>query len=302
MRQSILMNRFGYGLGPTPSRIPKDTEGWLTSQMETKATRVHTALPEMSSAEVVALLREAQQESKMARKEVKKALSKQAALDAKASLYRAISSTTPFAERWVHFWLNHFTVSTVRKEVRGFTGAFEREVIRPYCFGHFSDLLLQVTRHPAMLLYLDNVRSVGPSSVAGRKNRGLNENLAREILELHTLGPDGGYDQSDVEQFARVLTGWSVSRESTPQRMSLCSAHGRTNPERKQCLAADMVKVYRKVFAVYVIYRVHHRPRSLWPPRLRGTLSPIFRRKRWYTRLHTRLKKQMVICERSRRR
>ena len=92
----------------------------------------------MSSAEVVALLREAQQESKMARKEVKRR-SRNRLPQMRASLYRAISSTTPFAERWVHFWLNHFTVSTVRKEVRGFTGAFEREVIRPYCFGHFSD-------------------------------------------------------------------------------------------------------------------------------------------------------------------
>jgi uncharacterized protein (DUF1800 family) len=91
------------------------------------------------------------------------------------------------------------------------TGAFEREAIRPRVFGRFEDLLVASTRHPAMLLYLDQAQSFGPNSVAGRvRRRGLNENLAREILELHTVGADAGYTQGDVTEFARALTGWSI--------------------------------------------------------------------------------------------
>ena len=115
-----------------------------------------------------------------------------------------------FAERLVHFWCNHFTVSARRPFLRGIAGGFEREAIRPHVFGRFTDMLLAVERHPAMLLYLDNAQSIGPNSMAGAadRRRGLNENLAREILELHTLGVDGGYTQDDVRSLARILTGW----------------------------------------------------------------------------------------------
>ena len=90
-------------------------------------------------------------------------------------------------------------------------GGYEREAIRPHVLGRFADMLLAVEGHPAMLVYLDNAQSVGPNSVAGiNRNRGLNENLAREILELHTLGVRGGYTQDDVTSFANVLTGWTV--------------------------------------------------------------------------------------------
>src|SRR4029077_19911567 len=88
---------------------------------------------------------------------------------------------------------------------------FEREAIRPHILGKFSDLLLAVESHPAMLLYLDNARSIGPQSFAGqRRGKGLNENLAREILELHTLGVRTGYTQADVTNFPKVITGWSI--------------------------------------------------------------------------------------------
>src|SRR5207302_6594458 len=90
-------------------------------------------------------------------------------------------------------------------------GAYEREAIRPYALGHFADMLLAVESHPAMLLYLDNARSIGPNSLAGRAGgKGLNENLAREILELHTLGVRTVYSQADVTNFAKVITGWTV--------------------------------------------------------------------------------------------
>jgi uncharacterized protein (DUF1800 family) len=139
--------------------------------------------------------------------------------EASARTLAQIESAQPLHERLVAFWSNHFTVSIVRPIVLGIAGAFEREAIRPNVTGRFHDLLLSVVRHPAMLLYLDNAGSVGPDSRLGRsKNRGLNENLARELLELHTLGVDGGYAQADVTNFARILTGWSVTgpKEANP--------------------------------------------------------------------------------------
>ncbi len=116
-------------------------------------------------------------------------------------------------ERLVAFWSNHFCVSVVKGEVvRATAGSFEREAIRPFVLGRFSDMLLAVEHHPAMLFYLDNAQSVGPDSRAGQnRKRGLNENLAREIMELHTLGADGGYTQADVTSMARVITGWTFA-------------------------------------------------------------------------------------------
>lgn len=117
-----------------------------------------------------------------------------------------------FAERMVLFWSNHFAVSAAKgPAVRVIAGAFEREAIRPHVFGRFSDLLLAVETHPAMLLFLDNQRSVGAASRAGQGGkRGLNENLAREILELHTLGVGSGYTQGDVTTLAEIITGWTI--------------------------------------------------------------------------------------------
>ena len=124
-----------------------------------------------------------------------------------------IETKTPVFERLVAFWSNHFTVSILRPPVLALAGAFEREAIRPHVLGRFEDMLLSVAHHQAMLLYLDNALSIGPSSRAGqRRSRGLNENLAREILELHTLGVDGGYAQDDVRALAMILTGWSIAR------------------------------------------------------------------------------------------
>lgn len=132
----------------------------------------------------------------------------------------ALQSPAPFAERLVHFWANHFAVSGDKMEVTNLAGAFEFEAIRPHVMGSFRDMLFAVERHPAMLLFLDQAVSVGPNSPlavrAGnrpnvRRNLGLNENLAREIMELHTLGVRTGYSQADVTEFARALTGWTVA-------------------------------------------------------------------------------------------
>ena len=130
----------------------------------------------------------------------------------------ALVSDTPFAERLVHFWANHFAVSVDKLQIIPLAGALEFEAIRPNLMGGFGDMLLAVEQHPAMLLYLDQAQSVGPDSfagqVAGRRGKrqvGLNENLAREILELHTLGVRTVYTQQDVTEFARALTGWTVA-------------------------------------------------------------------------------------------
>lgn len=132
----------------------------------------------------------------------------------------ALQSPAPFAERLVHFWANHFAVSGDKMEVANLAGAFEFEAIRPHVMGSFRDMLFAVERHPAMLLFLDQAVSVGPNSglamrAANRPNvrrgLGLNENLAREILELHTLGVRAGYSQADVTEFARALTGWTIA-------------------------------------------------------------------------------------------
>lgn len=137
---------------------------------------------------------------------------------AAARLSAAIGTPTPFAERLVHFWANHFAVSADKITVIGFVGNYENEAIRPHIMGKFADLLIAAVRHPAMLLYLDQAQSFGPDSPVatrirnrGRQTPGLNENLAREILELHTLGVRGGYAQADVTAFAKALTGLTVA-------------------------------------------------------------------------------------------
>jgi uncharacterized protein (DUF1800 family) len=128
--------------------------------------------------------------------------------DARARIDAALNAEIGFVERLVWFWSNHFCVNQDKTVM---AGAYEREAIRPFVLGRFRDMLLAAEAHPAMLLYLDNAQSVGPNSVAGiNRDRGLNENLAREILELHTLGVRTVYTQDDVTNFAKVLTGWTI--------------------------------------------------------------------------------------------
>lgn len=147
----------------------------------------------------------------------------------------AAETHAAFRERWALFWANHFTVSATKAQASTLVGPFENEAIRPNVFGRFADLLAAADTHPAMLLYLDQAQSVGPNSRAAqfqrrggdrrgpgqnsgqpRRNPGLNENLAREVLELHTVGVDGGYAQADVTEFARALTGLSVAGPRDP--------------------------------------------------------------------------------------
>lgn len=133
--------------------------------------------------------------------------------EALARLQRAMMVDCGFTERLVVFWSNHFCISASKGELaRMWAGAFEREAIRPHVLGRFADMLKAVEQHPAMLFFLDNQQSLGPDSRAGQnRKRGLNENLAREIMELHTLGVGGGYTQEDVTSLARIITGWTFA-------------------------------------------------------------------------------------------
>jgi uncharacterized protein (DUF1800 family) len=172
-------------------------------------------------------------------------------LDQVAARYRvAVAAEESFRERLVHFWSNHFAVSADKPQVLALAGTLENEAIRPHLSGRFADLLAAVEAHPAMILYLDNQASIGPGSqLAQRRGRraaasdrklGINENLAREILELHTLGVDGGYTQQDVTTFAQALTGWFArhgsavrGRRAGQVRISRCRARaGRQDDPR----------------------------------------------------------------------
>jgi len=133
--------------------------------------------------------------------------------EALARLQKACLAEVGVVERLVMFWSNHFCISANKGQPdRIWAGAFEREAIRPHVLGRFADMLRAVEQHPAMLFFLDNQQSIGPNSRAGeRRQRGLNENLAREIMELHTLGVGGGYSQEDVTSLARIITGWTYA-------------------------------------------------------------------------------------------
>ena len=213
----VAATRFGYAPRPGElSTIAQDPRGWALHQLELKPAPLDPSLP-ASPGMVAEMLQARQDFRKQNDPDAKKAENQRlravylAELDAR--IHAAVDGEAPLQERLVRFWSNHFTVSCVRPVIRGFAGAFEREAIRPHIVGRFVDMLLAAERHPAMLFYLDKVQSIGPNSLVGQaQQRGLNENLAREMMELHTLGVDGGYTQDDVEALARILTGWSIAR------------------------------------------------------------------------------------------
>jgi uncharacterized protein (DUF1800 family) len=237
------VNRFGLGARPGElESAASDPHGWLEAQLEGGPLLVE-AEGLLPSHEVLTQLVGLREERRKARgqSQDKEGLAALGArrrelqrdvlvAEAVARVSAAVATPRSFVERLTQFWANHFAVSADKPAVTGVAGAFEREAIRPHVLGRFEELLVAVERHPAMLLYLDNHLSAGRDSamaqrraraerrrsaesedVPATRKRGLNENLAREILELHTLGVGGGYTQEDVTAFAEVLTGWSVS-------------------------------------------------------------------------------------------
>ena len=218
---SRALDRFGLGARPGDPARMEDPRAWLRAQLDGGPPRLTDArLP--STAEIGDALRALRQAGTSsepgAAAEARARIRATEAAEVQASLGARLSSDRPFVERLVAFWSNHLCVSLATKgTVAPLAGAYEREVVRPHVLGRFEAMVLASARHPAMLLYLDNAQSIGPGSQAARARRGggsprgLNENYARELLELHTLGVDGGYTQEDVGELARVLTGWTIA-------------------------------------------------------------------------------------------
>ena len=221
----IAANRLG--LGALPGEIDRigRPEHWLLDQLPgpSRTPAEFRDLPESASLFIeLRDLRQAQREAKRANEDIVQKYGRfvreNYVAQTSARYRHAAATEQPFLERLVHFWSNHFAVSADKQPLPAIACLMENEAIRPHVSGKFIDLLLAVEQHPAMIVYLDNQRSIGPNSTLGKRaNRrrsdqqfGLNENLAREILELHTLGVDGGYTQQDVTTFAKVITGWSI--------------------------------------------------------------------------------------------
>ncbi|WP_397594188.1 DUF1800 family protein [Sphingorhabdus sp.] len=239
---AIAMNRFGLG-ARAGTAAPERPARWLLDQLGRHDPRppAIAALPPRS--ELIGAIRDLRQDRQQRRsmEEDKPADDAAAAADRDLNNYRtavrgqyvaavdarlgvALSSDTDFAERLVHFWANHFAISIDKIVTVGLAGNFEFEAIRPHILGSFADLLKSAIRHPAMLLYLDQAQSIGPNSLLARRigarsdrEIGLNENLAREILELHTLGDRTAFTQEDVTEFAKAMTGLTVAGLGRPQ-------------------------------------------------------------------------------------
>jgi uncharacterized protein (DUF1800 family) len=210
LRTAQALVRFGLGRRGGES-LPGDPTGWLRRQLTEPEPRLPGPRP--STADGLTALR-ADRIGKPPPGERRAPALYRA--EAATALENALATPAPFRERLVWFWTNHFSVS-IRGGVAAVAGAFVEEAIRPHVTGRFEDMLLAVMRHPAMLMYLNNAGSVGPNSPAGqRTHRGLNENLARECLELHTVTPSASYTQADVTNFARLLTGWSIDLRADP--------------------------------------------------------------------------------------
>jgi len=219
LKAAIATNRFGYGARPNDIKhAKKDPESWLINQL--KPIKFNNSLPD--SSEMATLFMAMRKQQKKAKKADKNTMEK---MDLKGeqkyiretsrtlltdSINQSIVSKNSISWRLLDFFSNHFSV-TAQGKIRTFAPTLESEAIGPNLLGDFEDMLLAVIKHPVMLLYLNNENSFGPDSRIGKKRgKGLNENLAREILELHTLGVDGGYKQQDVTELAKGITGWSV--------------------------------------------------------------------------------------------
>jgi len=216
--------------------------------------------------------------------------------EALARIQRASIAECGFLERLVTFWSNHFCISASKGQpARIWAGAFEREAIRPHVLGHFADMLKAVEQHPAMLFFLDNQQSIGPNSRAGQRGkRGLNENLAREIMELHTLGVGSGYTQADVVALAKILTGWTYAgrqgRLGEPGSFIFnVNAHepgaiallGKSYPDSKvaqgEAALADIAR--RPATATFIATKlVRHFVADDPPPALVARLADVFRK------------------------
>ena len=214
------LNGFGLGARVGDRARLGDARTWLLAQLDGGAPQ--TSAPEVANGDNISSALAAYRNARGTEEERRAARQRIARIvvaESRAAIAQRVSTDRPFVERLAAFWSNHLCVSAGAKlPVAALAGSYEREAIRPHVLGRFEDMVLASAKHPAMLLYLDNAQSIGRESqaaqVARRRNAGrspgLNENYARELLELHTLGVNGGYTQRDVQELARLLTGWTV--------------------------------------------------------------------------------------------
>lgn len=212
LHPSLAVAKFGLGRRPDQP-LRADARAWLFAQVEGPGTPNYPpGLPQ--AADGLAAIVQRRQMQKALKVKLDPSHDPVALLvkaDIAAECAQWMTAEDSFRERLVLFWTNHFTTSRRTFECSALIGSFIREAIRPNVNGDFGALLLAVMRHPAMLIYLNNAQSVGPNSPVGlRLHKGLNENLGRECMELHTLSPAAGYTQADVTAMAAILTGWSV--------------------------------------------------------------------------------------------
>jgi uncharacterized protein (DUF1800 family) len=220
----LALNRFGLGARPDEAAaIGADGEGWLRAQLNRpevfrlpadglptaqEAGEAYRALIENRRAAAAAGQSAAPPDPAPQIERTRALLQR----EGEARAQQQLRSPHGFAERLTRFWSNHFTVAATKAVVAPYVGLFEREAVRPHLTGSFEALLLATAVSQGMLAYLDQWQSIGPNSAVGRRRgAGLNENYAREVLELHTLGVDGGYTQADVIELARALTGWTIA-------------------------------------------------------------------------------------------
>lgn len=215
MQQEIIQAaRFEYGIRPSEVRF----SGGILAQLD-GPDPMDAALPVIRTADRVQRvmgLRRLRGQDREAFLKARRELRQVAARDMMQLLARAVENPLGFRERVFAFWLDHFTVTPQQAEASYMLAAYFEDAIRPHIAGRFADMLKAVIGHPSMLFYLGQNQSVGPNSPIGqRREKGLNENLARELLELHTLGVDGPYSQDDVRQIAELLTGLNIGEEGT---------------------------------------------------------------------------------------
>lgn len=221
------LNRFGLGARGGERTAINDPRGWLRAQIQggPPALRAPDSASPAAIAGAIHDFRQAGQGDRQQRQAARRRLVEIASAEARTAMDARVTSDRPFIERLVMFWSNHLCVSVAAKPlVAPLAGSYERDAIRPHMLGRFEDMVLASAKHPAMLVYLDNFQSIGPNSRVAqlarrqRASRGLNENYARELLELHTVGVGGGYTQQDVQELARILTGWTIGGLRRPER------------------------------------------------------------------------------------
>ena len=297
---AIALNRFGLGARPDEP-APADPQRWLLSQFDAYEPLPAPWKPLPRTPALVevwlAQQRAVRQAPEGQRSGIREAYLRQGARGLRGRGRRAhrparCRPSTPFVERLVHFWSNHFAVSVDKLLVVGLAGGFEADAIRPHVLGRFEDLLLAVVRHPAMLLYLDQAQSIGPAArracarrTRQQRRRGLNENLAREILELHTLGVRSGYTQEDVTEFARALTGWTLpGDDARGRRRGHLPLRARAARARRADGARPQLCRRRRAAGPRHPPRPGDRAGHRAPHRhasSRATSSPTIRRRRW---------------------